>query len=250
MENFYDKTEYAFEDVISLINNEVEESINLDFKEADALDKSDGKRKDISKDVASFANSDGGIIVYGIREENHKAKNITFINGNEFTKEWLEQIINSSIQRRISGILIYPIRKDGKIEETIYIVKIPKSLDAPHLSKDKRFYRRFNFESVPMEEYEIRQSYGQKIKSKLVIDRWLVKLINYNNLDDKDHQFQCEVTLLNIGDILEASYKVNVYLLNFNRNIKFSWAKNQTHYDYTWLEDKKATSTKAPLYNR
>ncbi|MFN8349444.1 MAG: ATP-binding protein [Spirosomataceae bacterium] len=126
------------------------------------IEKNDGKRKDIiSKDVASFANSDGGIIIYGIKEENHKAHSTTFINGNEFTKEWLEQVINSTIQRHIPDVKIYPIREAGRIEKTIYIVKIPKSLEAPHISKDQRFYKRFNFMSVPMEEYEIRQLYGR-----------------------------------------------------------------------------------------
>ena len=152
MDNFYDKTEYTINDILLLIEKEAEESIHLDFKESNGLDKSDGKKKDISKDVTSFANSDGGIIIYGIKELNHKAHSLSYIDVKIFTKEWLEQSINSTIQRRISDIVIFPIRHDNKIDQTIYIVKIPKSLDAPHLSKDKRFYKRFNFESVPMEE--------------------------------------------------------------------------------------------------
>lgn len=45
MSDFQNKTEYYLEDIISLIDNEVEESIHLDFKEAGSFDKSDGKKK-------------------------------------------------------------------------------------------------------------------------------------------------------------------------------------------------------------
>ncbi len=114
MKDFYEKTEYSYEDIIGLIENEVEESIYLDFKDAKALDKSDNKKKDISKDVSSFANSDGGIIVYGIAEENHKASSVSFINGNEYTKEWLEQIINSSYSKAYSRITCISNQKRWK----------------------------------------------------------------------------------------------------------------------------------------
>lgn len=53
--------------------------------------------------------------------------------------------------------------------QTIYIVKIPYSYNTPHISKDKKYYKRYNFESVPMEEYEVRQLYERKSKSNLVI---------------------------------------------------------------------------------
>lgn len=246
MKDFYDKKEYTIDDIKSLIDNEVEESIYLDFKDAKALDKNDLKKKEISKDVSAFANSDGGIIVYGISEKNHKADHITFIDGNIYTKEWLEQIINSSIQRRISEILIYPIRNLGKIEETIYIVKIPKSLDAPHLNKDKKFYKRFNFESVPMEEYEIRQSYGRKLKTKLIINGWSLK---YVNNDNDEYLFNCEIQVANDGDIIESQYKVNVYFENFNY-ITLSWPQNISNYSHTHLENRTKISAhiSVPIY--
>jgi predicted HTH transcriptional regulator len=172
MKSFYDKEEYTIDDINSLIDNEVEESIYLEFKEVRALDKCDGKKTEIAKDVSSFANSDGGIIIYGIQEKDHKAESITPIDGNIYTKEWLEHIINSNIHRNIPDLRIIPIRIDGKIDQSLYIMKIPYSLEAPHQSKDKKFYKRYNFESVPMEEYEIRQLYGRKVKSILKIDQW------------------------------------------------------------------------------
>ena len=146
MSEIHKLEDYDIEFINSLIENEIEESIHLDFKAGEALSKSDSKKKEVSKDVSSFANSDGGIIIYGITEKNHKAYQLSFIDGNIYTKEWLEQIISTTIKRNINGLKIFPIRNNGKISESIYIVQIPQSLDAPHLSRDKRFYKRYNFE--------------------------------------------------------------------------------------------------------
>ena len=248
MKDFYIKDEFTIEDIFSLIKNEVEESIYLDFKDAKALDKSDNKKKEISKDVASFANSDGGIIIYGITEENHKASKISYVDGNIYTKEWLEQIINSSIQRRIPNLLVFPIRNNNNLSETIYIVKIPKSFEAPHLSKEKRFYKRFNFESVQMEEYEIRQSYGQKLKSKLKINGWA---FNFEKLDERNEEyiFSFEVQILNEGTITESDYKINVYFESYPY-ITLSWPASLKNYNCTELENRTKISGHSifPIY--
>ncbi len=234
MKSFFEKEEYSFSDVQSLIHNQIEESIHLDFKAGDALSKQPLKKKELSKDIASFANSDGGIIIYGLNEDNHVAKSFSFIDGAEFNKEWLEQIINTTINRRIDGIVIHPIRKENDLSKTIYIVKIPRSIDAPHQSQDKRFYKRFNFESVMMEEYEIRQLYGRKIKSKLVIDQWSIAQVT-NNSKDK-FKFLCSVLIYNSGDISEKNYKVNVIFEGFDNRLNISWPRDKSYIDYTVLD--------------
>lgn len=230
MKSFYDKEDYTFEDIQSLIDNQVEESIYLDFKEFGALQKSEGKKLDISKDVASFANSDGGIIVYGIKELEHKASELSYVDGNIFTKEWLEQIINSSIQRRIEGIMIYPIRYNNDVTKTVYVIKIPFSYDAPHLSKDNRYYKRFNFSSVPMEEYEIRQSYERKRRSKLEIEMLGWEL----QISTESVEITFIGTIYNSSNVVEPNYKVNVYFAPFNHMLNISYPQSSSSYmDYT-----------------
>ena len=61
--------------ISSLIDEKVEENLHLDYKAAAALGKTDGKKNEISKDVSSFANSDGGILIYGIKEYDEKGMN-------------------------------------------------------------------------------------------------------------------------------------------------------------------------------
>lgn len=146
------------QDLLDLIRLGVQEGLELDYKQCDALQRSDGKKNELSKDVSAFSNSAGGVIVYGMREDGHVPTSIDVgFDPNEISKEWLEQVINSRIQRRIDGVRVNQIAllttSPGKVA---YVVSVPASIRAPHQAADKRFYKRFNFESVPMEEYEIR----------------------------------------------------------------------------------------------
>jgi len=129
MKFIFEDENITVSDIQKLIDNQIEESIHLEYKQSDAFGKTDGKRKEIAKDVSSFANSDGGIIIYGLTEQNHKAESLSFINGNEFTKEWLEQTIQSNVQRNIPNLKIVPIRFEGDIEKTIYVVICQKIIN-------------------------------------------------------------------------------------------------------------------------
>lgn len=136
------------------IDDGIEESLNLDYKAAGALGKSDGKKKEITKDVSAMANSDGGLIFYGMHEQNHLPGPIDPFNRGNFSKEWLEQVINN-IRPKIDGLLIHPVSIGNSNADVVYVVEIPKGLTA-HQAMDKRYYKRFNFQSVMMDDYEIR----------------------------------------------------------------------------------------------
>ena len=151
--------EWDENDLLALISTKIQESISLEYKESGSLARTDAKKKqELSKDVSAFANSAGGTIVYGMVENGRIP--IFLDDGydpSEISKEWVEQVINSNIQRRIDGIRINQVTlnktRPGRVA---YVLCIPQSLRAPHQAADKRFYKRFNFQSVPMEEYEVR----------------------------------------------------------------------------------------------
>jgi hypothetical protein len=146
------------DDLLSLVQNAVKESLELDYKRCDSLQKTDGKKNELSKDVSAFTNSAGGTIVYGMVEDGHVPTKLDAgFDQAEITKEWIEQVINSNIQPRIDTILINQLElhktHPGRV---VYVVEIPQSVRGPHQAADHRYYKRFNFESVPMEDYEIR----------------------------------------------------------------------------------------------
>jgi hypothetical protein len=159
-------------DLQQLIHQKVDESLELEYKSSDALGTTDGKKNEISKDVSAFANSTGGNIVYGIRESNGRPprvpQNLDGIDPSAFPKEWLEQVINSRIHPRIDGVRINPVSLSGSSAgKTAYVVSIPQSTTA-HQASDHRYYKRFNFESVPMEHYEIMDVLNRVMHPKVI----------------------------------------------------------------------------------
>ncbi|PWB50542.1 MAG: ATP-binding protein [Anaerolineales bacterium] len=191
------------------IDIEIQESLVLEYKAAEALGKSDGKMREITKDVSAMANSSGGRIIYGVKEygspdKKHLPEKIDPIEQDKISKEWLEQVINN-IRPRIDGLLIYPIQLDSALNHVAYVVEIPQSTTA-HQATDWRYYKRFNFQAVPMEDYEIRDTMGRKQYPKIGLD-FKIELATkryFSQFENKQHiETSCvlKVTARNTGGI-------------------------------------------------
>jgi Putative DNA-binding domain len=142
-------------DLEMLIREEIQESLTLDYKASPSLSKESKGRDELCKDVSSFANSAGGQIIYGIEEKNHRPTRVD--DGSEITREWIEQVVDSNVQPRIDDLIIKPI--PISVGRYAYVFTIPQALGrAPHQAPDKKCYKRQNFQSVPMEDYEIRDA--------------------------------------------------------------------------------------------
>ncbi len=139
------------------------ESLHLEFKASTALVK--GKVDEISKDISAFANSDGGLIIYGIVENDHCADRIDEgLSNSKFNyKEWIENKLLSNVAPRLQGIRITEIAIGE--DKFIYAVSVPASDRGPHQDRHThRYYKRHNFKCDPMEDYEIRDV-GNRQKS-------------------------------------------------------------------------------------
>lgn len=142
------------------ISDEIEESYTLEYKAADALVKTDGKRKEITKDVSAMANSGGGIIIYGVSEyqqqdKRHLPERIDSVDQSQYSREWLEHVINN-IRPRVDGLVIHPVSvADTGQDGVVYAVSVPKGTTV-HQAQDHRYYKRYNFESVPMTDDEVK----------------------------------------------------------------------------------------------
>ena len=147
-------------DLDLLIANDIQESSALDYKDARALGKTDPQRNELCKDVSAFANSAGGQIIYGIQEKGHhpvRVQDADAVNPADISREWVEQVIDSNVQPRIQNLLIQPI--DVAPGHVAYVITIPQATShAPHQAPDKKYYYRQNFQSVPMEDYQVRDT--------------------------------------------------------------------------------------------
>lgn len=208
--NFIEKDTYTIEDIQSLIDIQAEENTYYEFKDARAID--DKQKAEISKDVSAFANADGGVIIYGLNEDRntHKAVGLSFVDSLKYSKEWLENVIHSNIHRKIDNLRIYKVDNPHNINESIYIVKIPRSTNAPHMSSDNKFYKRANFKVIAMEEYEVRDSYLRIQHSQLEIVDWYLELKNQNTAFTGETELTFRAFIRNAGRTVENQYKLNI----------------------------------------
>jgi len=155
------------DDLQRLVDDEIQESLTLDYKASPALSNNNKSRDELCKDVSAFANSAGGQIIYGIEEKDRKP--IKIDQGSDLKREWLEQVIDSNIQPRVEGLLITPIPVGGG--RHAYVLAIPQAAtSAPHQAPDKKYYKRQNFQSVPMEDYEIRDTLRRAVTPELHVE--------------------------------------------------------------------------------
>jgi hypothetical protein len=189
------------------IANGHEETLTLEYKGAAALEKTDAKRTEITKDVSAMANSAGGAIIYGIAEgrgdRRHLPDRLDPVCRQDFSREWLEQVINS-IRPRIEGLLIWAVELDSP-SDVAYVVEIPQGTTA-HQATDYRYYRRYNFQSVPMYDHEIRDVMNRSKVPDLEVelgfqDRQILA-------DGAVHSYRLSVVVKNCGAVAANHWKL------------------------------------------
>ena len=151
----------SLDDIKGLIKNQIEESLFLEYK-----GEMGNKNSDIAQDISAFANTSGGTIIYGIKEDKKEKEDgripisINWLEGIS-TKEKLENIILSKIQPKLRDVIINPISNPENSSQALFVVNILESPDAPHMA-NHRYYRRYNFQSIPMEDYEVKDAIFRK----------------------------------------------------------------------------------------
>jgi hypothetical protein len=188
------------------IDNGIEEGQSLEYKAAAALGRSDGKKREITKDVSAMANAAGGITIYGVKEyyeqeKRHLPERLDGVDRTQFSKEWLEQVINN-IEPTICGLIIYPVSLDTGPNHAAYVVDIPMSRTA-HQAKDWRYYRRYNFEVLPMADHEVRDVMNRATTPNVSVE-FGSRITGRGTQQDFDlkrgfHEYVLEVRLRNLG---------------------------------------------------
>lgn len=155
----------------------VEESQRLDYK--NGLFLKNNCQDALTKQITGFANSDGGTLIIGVAEgqgaQKHLAIGFAPCDGIEWSKERVEALIDANISPRIPGITVHPIRIDGDIQRSVYVIDIPKS-DTCHQASDARYYFRLNFSTEPMKDFQVRDVMNRAKSTRLELSFRLDRL--------------------------------------------------------------------------
>jgi Putative DNA-binding domain len=103
------------QDLDDLHQGQIMESLTLEYRDSRALGNHDHQKSEMFKDVSAFANSAGGILIYGMKERgNLPIGTDDGVDPAQIKREWIENILTSNIQPKIDGLLVKPILLNSK----------------------------------------------------------------------------------------------------------------------------------------
>lgn len=148
----------TIEQINRLLENKVPESKTLDYKEC--LKTSDYEdKKEILADISSFANTEGGVIIWGIKEDKGIPTEITGVEISDPDSEILkiDNLLRDCLEPRIQGTILRPLHIENN--KYIFMIYIPKSFNPPHVVKiggHWRFYSRNSAGKYSLEVSELK----------------------------------------------------------------------------------------------
>ncbi len=121
------------------------------------------KNNEIAKDVAAMAN-DGGILIYGIDEDEHGFPRIPHPIPLEGQRERITSIVQTSIAEP-PAVMIHAIPTTADPTKGYIVVVVPASERAPHMvvvKGEHRYYGRTATGNIPLTEGEVARLYERR----------------------------------------------------------------------------------------
>lgn len=138
----------TLEDINQFIDARIEEGLTLEYK------RQVSSNTDIAKDISAFANTDGGTIVYGVLDRDKIPTSIVWVTTTG-VEEKIQNVVATAIHPIVEDIKILRLPNPQNNSEAIYVIKVPKSLEAPHMANN-RYYKRHGSISIAMDHEEVK----------------------------------------------------------------------------------------------
>ncbi|WP_371380094.1 helix-turn-helix domain-containing protein [Sporomusa aerivorans] len=149
-------------DLLMLCTERIPENQRLDYKRELNLEPPK-ERRELLKDITSLANSNGGIIIYGMQEEKHPDLGSIAAKLTPIVEPDLIDRATRIVRTNVApGLQFYLYKIEAEQGGYYIIAYVPESHIKPHaIIWDKRiyYYARRNQDNVPLTEPEIRDMY-------------------------------------------------------------------------------------------
>lgn len=192
------------------LDEERSESLHLDFKlkqnaGTPILDSDD--RKNLGEALSGFANSEGGVIVWGINArrqgDRDRVVGIEPIAECSYFALALAQATAELVSPPVSGVRHTPILESAQAASGCVVTLIPQSDAAPHMGRARgmqRYYRRIEDSFRPLEHYEVADLFGRRAHPSLTIEPvWAVELSTIDGAGNTKLNLQVRFLLRNRG---------------------------------------------------
>jgi hypothetical protein len=150
------------DDLFALAKRGVGESLTLDYKE-----KLSGKRRDLARDVCALANTQGGVLVVGVKDPKPEG------SPPKYPQDFVGVPVEEDLVHRVESQLldtisprVFPIVRatddtfphEGK-EKCFLLIQVPASpeLHQVTVERDFKHYRRAEYQNRPMSYDEVRR---------------------------------------------------------------------------------------------
>ncbi|GGO61440.1 Putative DNA-binding domain-containing protein [Roseovarius pacificus] len=137
--------------------------MHLEFKQA-TYGTSDGDKKELLKDISSFANTLGGHLVIGVEEDNGTAIALSPLSGMDVDQELLrlENIARSGVEPPVLGLRMKRVAVTGG---DVIAMHVPRSYNPPHrviFRNSNRYYARNSAGAYEPSLEELRRLFGEQ----------------------------------------------------------------------------------------
>ena len=162
----------ALADLQELVDNQVHEGKTIEYKR-DLPGSSSDDRREFLKDVSSFANADGGDLLFGVGAKDGLPQAIPGITApdHDDLRLQLENRLRDALQPRIPDVEFKFIAA-GESENYVLLMRIRKSWAAPHrviIGGHGHFYSRNSAGAYPLDVDQLRSAFlrAQSIEDRM-----------------------------------------------------------------------------------
>ncbi len=222
---------------IIIENPDYRENEYIDYKESFSflgLDKRDPRKTEykaeFKSDICSFANAEGGYLIYGVRDQKGLAAEFVGVDISDRNTDRFEldckNILQGILPKMPSLKFHFVLLDNGKY---LVIILVQKDSFSPYVhlvnESNYRIYKRIGNGKSAMSYSEMKMQFNQSLSLEREIEHFRKERINYFlSIEDDEKNTYSRFALLHIipETFLDRSHNKNMYVLNRKNNNKFS----------------------------